>query len=89
MDLWEQEGFQPVVKFLHAMREEALLGFRTIDLTVKAEDVKTRITVLKTQYNLANLLSQLPKAVKDAEDIVQKQENKVAQFRNSQEGGNL
>ena len=89
VDLWEQEGFQPVRLFLKAMREEALIGFRTLELKEPAETVKTRTAVLRTQYNLANLLLELPKAIKDAEALQEMQEQQKMKFKDAQEGGTI
>jgi len=78
-----------VVAFLSKLKDEAVDGLRGFDLKQTGEDCKTRIGVLRTQYNLAYLFENLPRAIKEHEVLQEKQQNKIVAFKNSQEGGSI
>ena len=88
-ELWDKEEFQPVLGLLSSLKEEAIVGLRVLDLKLSAEEVKTHAAILKTQLNLANMFLQLPAVVKEVEQNIEAQKNKVVAFKNSQEGGEL
>lgn len=87
--MWEEERFQPVLKYLNSLRDEAIYNFATLELKQSGEDCKARMAVAKTQYRFSNLILNLPKAIKDTEVLQEKQAQKVTAFANSQEGGTL
>lgn len=88
-DLWDKEEFQPVLKLLSSMKEESVLGVRALNLTEDAETVKTKVAVLKTQLNFANMMLELPAVIKETEEQIER--NKVQKHRiaNAQEKGDI
>lgn len=78
-----------MVLLLRQLKQEAVDGLRTFDLKQSGEDCKARVGVLRTQYNLAYLFENLPQAVYDHSKMLEKQDEKVAAFKASQEGGAL
>lgn len=74
---------------LKQLKQEAVDGLRSFDLTKSGEDCKARAGVLRTQYNLAHLFENLPQAIKEHEAIVEQNKQKVQAFKKSQEGGTL
>jgi hypothetical protein len=60
-----------------------------LDLKLSAEEIKTHAAILKTQLNLANMFLQLPAVVKEVEQGIEAQKNRVVAFKSSQEGGKL
>lgn len=89
MEVWEREEFQPVLAFLSSLREEAVDGLRTLNLTQNAEQVKTIGAILKTQYNMANMIYELPAYVKEVEAQLAKDEETKARMARSQERGSI
>lgn len=81
------------MEFLKLIKETQLLNFRSLPLDKSAEEVKTRLAVSKTEYNLAYLLYELPTAIKEFAEQQRSQqaerENKVTGMRAVQERGEL
>ena len=78
-----------MLEFISKLRDEAVNNFRAIELTQSGGNVKAKVATHRTQYNLANLLLQLPRAVKEAEEAQLHVVKKAQAFKDSQEGGSI
>lgn len=71
------------------MKEEAVLGIRTINLTESAETVKTKVALLKTQLNFANMILELPAVIKETEAQIEQNKKQKERFASAQEKGGI
>jgi hypothetical protein len=69
------------------MRDEAVNGLRALDIDKSAEDVKTMTAIIKTQYNLENMLFNLPDVIKKyKEDQERKEAHRKRMTGNAETG---
>lgn len=71
------------------MKEESVLGLRALNLTEDAETVKTKVAVLKTQLNFANMMLELPEVIKETEEQIERNKVQKQRFANAQEKGGI
>jgi hypothetical protein len=72
--LWaEEERFRPVLCLLSTLRDEAVAGLRTMDLTKSAEEVKTSTAILKSQINFASTFIDLPSVIQETRKQIEQQ----------------
>lgn len=64
------------------------MGVRALDIQ-EGFATGVRVSLLKTQLNLANLLIDLPGAIKEAEDIMARKQATLLKMKQSQEGGEI
>ncbi len=61
------------------------MGIRALDIT-EGFATGVKISQLKTQLNLSNMLLELPAVVKEIEDMLEKKRIKLVEMKASQEG---
>jgi hypothetical protein len=89
-ELWGREEFQPVVALFSSMRDEAIMGVRTLGIIgATPHDVIATASQLKTQLNLTNMLLELPAVIKEMEDRLAQVEMKKGRMREAQEGATI
>lgn len=66
-----------------------MLGLRALNLTEDAETVKTKVAVLKTQLNFANMMLELPEVIKETEEQIERNKVQKQRFANAQEKGGI
>jgi hypothetical protein len=64
-----------------------VVGLRNLDLTKSGEDVKAIGACLKTQYNTANVIFELPNMLKEYLENQAKIKEKLISMKKSQETG--
>jgi peptidoglycan hydrolase CwlO-like protein len=65
------------------------MNVRTINIDASSEDVKAKMSSIKTQLNLANMFIKLPEVIMEAEKQIEEKEKMKARMRAAQEGGSI
>ena len=78
-----------MLALLSSLKEEQILNFRRLDLSKPAEDVKTEAAIIRVQMNTVVMILELPKYIKEAEELIKKREEKVVQMQQAQQASTL
>ena len=91
LELWGKEEFQPVLALLCSIKEEAVTSFRILDRLGEedAVQVKAKLAVARSQYNLAAMLEKLPDVIKETENQIQQTQAKKLAVVQAQEKGEI
>lgn len=76
---------------LCSIKEEAVTSFRILDRLGEedAVQVKAKLAVARSQYNLAAMLEKLPDVIKETENQIQQNQSKKLAFVQAQEKGEI
>lgn len=89
LELWGKEEFQPVLSLLSSLKEEGVTFLRTTKVDAPEAELRARVATIKTQINLAGMFLELPAVVKEVEEQLERNANKLTQIKEAQEGGEI
>lgn len=80
-----------MLALLCSIKEEAVTSFRILDRLGEedAVQVKAKLAVARSQYNLAAMLEKLPDVIKETENQIQQNQAKKLAFVQAQEKGEI
>ena len=71
------------------MADEALMWMRTLNLEESAEAVKTKAALIKLQYNLCKMFSELPAVILEKQKFNEAKQNQQARVAKAAEDSGI